>query len=70
MMVYHAHRKELNRWARFFWIKEGMQVPSMGSVAEYLDSGPGFVFLFNPALGPLWDVITQKVVAKTYFNPV
>ncbi len=24
--------------------------------------GPGFIFLFHPALGPLWDVISQKVV--------
>ncbi len=24
--------------------------------------GPGFIFLFHPALGPLWDVISQKIV--------
>ena len=24
--------------------------------------GPGFIFLFHPALGPLWDVISQKLV--------
>lgn len=24
--------------------------------------GPGFIFLYHPALGPLWDVISQKVV--------
>lgn len=23
--------------------------------------GPGFIFLFHPALGPLWDVIAQKI---------
>lgn len=28
---------------------------------EYLEKGPGFVFLFHPALGPLWDVIAQKI---------
>lgn len=28
---------------------------------EYLARGPGFLFLFHPALGPLWDVIAQKV---------
>jgi hypothetical protein len=33
----------------------------VGSVDEYLDSGPGFVFLAHPALGPLWRVIGQKL---------
>ena len=33
----------------------------MGSVAEYLAYGPGFVFLAHPALGPLWSVIGQKI---------
>ncbi len=28
---------------------------------EYLQRGPGFIFLYHPALGPLWDVIAQKV---------
>ena len=23
--------------------------------------GPGFIFLFHPALGPLWEVIAQKM---------
>ena len=23
--------------------------------------GPGFIFLYHPALGPLWDVIAQKI---------
>ena len=30
-------------------------------MAKYLESGPGFIFLFHPALGPLWDVVAQKV---------
>lgn len=33
----------------------------MGSVEEYLGKGPGFIFLYHPALGPLWDVIAQKI---------
>ena len=33
----------------------------MGSVEQYLEKGPGFIFLYHPALGPLWDVIAQKV---------
>lgn len=30
-------------------------------VESYLRRGPGFIFLFHPALGPLWDVIAQKI---------
>lgn len=30
-------------------------------MAEYLARGPGFIFLFHPALGPLWEVIGQKL---------
>ncbi|KAF6262593.1 nucleotide-diphospho-sugar transferase [Scenedesmus sp. NREL 46B-D3] len=36
-------------------------VPPVGGVQEYLAQGPGFLCLFHPALGPLWDVIAQKV---------
>jgi hypothetical protein len=36
-------------------------VPPVGDVHEYLSQGPGFVFLFHPSLGPLWDVISQKI---------
>lgn len=36
-------------------------VPEVGEVQEYLEHGPGFIFLYHPALGPLWDVIGQKV---------
>ena len=32
-----------------------------GDVQQYLERGPGFIFLFHPALGPLWDVISQKI---------
>ncbi len=39
----------------------GMSVPDVGSVAEYLERGPGFICLFHPALGPLWDVVAQKI---------
>ncbi len=30
------------------------QVPELGSVEQYLKDGPGFIFLFNPALGERW----------------
>lgn len=33
----------------------------VGSVADYLERGPGFVFLAHPALGPLWRVVGQKI---------
>lgn len=39
----------------------GMEMPDVGSVESYLERGPGFVFLFHPALGPLWDVVAQKI---------
>jgi hypothetical protein len=30
-------------------------------VAHYLAHGPAFIFLFHPALGPLWEIIAAKV---------
>ena len=33
----------------------------VGTVEQYLAKGPGFIFLFHPALGPMWDVIAQKI---------
>eukprot|EP00887_Chlorella_sp_A99_P002643 scaffold6.g2643.t1 len=39
----------------------GVAAPPLGGVAQYLATGPGFIFLFHPGLGPLWDVIAQKV---------
>lgn len=32
-------------------------------MADYLEQGPSFIFLFHPSLGPLWDVVAQKVQA-------
>lgn len=28
---------------------------------EYIQKGPNFIFLFNPCLGPLWEVISHKI---------
>lgn len=39
----------------------GMKMPEVGSVESYLNDGPGFIFLFHPALGPLWDIVSQKI---------
>ena len=33
----------------------------VGTVEQYLEKGPGFIFLFHPALGPMWDVVAQKI---------
>jgi len=52
---------DLQRNARDVLTMSGMEVAELGTVAEYLESGPGYVFLFHPALGPLWDVIAQKI---------
>ncbi|KAK9823989.1 hypothetical protein WJX72_006832 [[Myrmecia] bisecta] len=38
-----------------------LHVPEVGTVEQYLAKGPGFIFLYHPALGPLWDVIAQKI---------
>ena len=35
-------------------------VPSLDDL-EYLNQGPSFLFTYNPALGPLFDVIAQKL---------
>lgn len=39
----------------------GVDCEPIGSVDSYLVNGPRFIFLFHPALGPLWDVIAQKL---------
>uniref|UniRef100_A0A1D2AAQ5 UGP3-like C-terminal hexapeptide repeats domain-containing protein n=1 Tax=Auxenochlorella protothecoides TaxID=3075 RepID=A0A1D2AAQ5_AUXPR len=39
----------------------GFDVPQVGTVPEYLASGPGLIFLYHPALGPLWSVVAQKL---------
>eukprot|EP00892_Ulva_mutabilis_P001452 jgi/Ulvmu1/11307/UM074_0022.1 len=41
----------------------GVRTPPMCSTEEYLDRGctPPFVWVWNPALGPLWSVVAQKV---------
>lgn len=40
-----------------------VRAPAPRSTREYLDHGctPSFVWLWNPALGPLWAVVAQKV---------
>ncbi|PRQ59485.1 putative UTP--glucose-1-phosphate uridylyltransferase [Rosa chinensis] len=37
-----------------------IQLPEIGSNDKYLNSGPPFLILLHPALGPLWEVTRQK----------
>lgn len=39
----------------------GMATPTMTSGAEFLERGPSYMVWLHPALGPLWDVIGQKI---------
>lgn len=38
-----------------------MHLPPVGTAEEYLKKGPSFYILFNPALGPLYGIIAQKI---------
>ena len=38
-----------------------MKLPPMPSHEQFLKHGPSFIFLFHPALGPLWNIISQKI---------
>jgi hypothetical protein len=39
----------------------GMATPTMCGGDEYLRRGPSYMVWLHPALGPLWDVIHQKI---------
>lgn len=39
----------------------GMHIPSLGSSEDYLAEGPSFICLLHPSLGPLYQVISQKI---------
>ena len=47
--------------SRIGTLKSRLLLPQVGEVEQYLERGPGFIFLFHPALGPLWAVIAQKL---------
>lgn len=49
-----ASRKLLATHCRF-------SLPLEQSMEEFLQRGPNFVYTQNPALGPLWEVIGQKI---------
>ena len=53
---------ELISAARELLEKEcGFQLPEKLSLEEYLRKGPDVVFLYHPALGPLYSLIRQKI---------
>jgi hypothetical protein len=53
---------ELLMAARELLEKEcGYRLPSPRTLAEYLRDGPELVFLYHPALGPLYSIIRQKI---------
>ncbi len=41
--------------------KCGVSVPQINTPDEYLEKGPSVLFLYHPALGPLYSIITQKI---------
>ena len=38
-----------------------METPPPASEQEYLSDGPPFILSYHPALGPIYEVIAQKV---------
>jgi hypothetical protein len=51
---YLACRKLLGETCSF-------DLPEQQTLEQFLDEGPNSTFFFHPALGPLWEVIGQKV---------
>lgn len=54
---------DLMRNARDLLERCGVAAPELGSAEDYVAGGcaPAFVFLWLPALGPLWDVVAAKI---------
>lgn len=38
-----------------------MQLPVLGTEEDFIKSGPSFIFSYHPALGPIYEVIAQKI---------
>jgi UTP---glucose-1-phosphate uridylyltransferase len=43
-------------------LKCGTDIPPFSSEEEYLSHGPSSLFLYHPALGPLYSLIAQKII--------
>lgn len=39
----------------------GFKIPPLPTPQEYIEKGPSFLFLYHPALGPLYSIIGQKM---------
>jgi hypothetical protein len=39
----------------------GLEVPEVRDPAHFFGHGPSFIFLYNPALGPFYSIIAQKM---------
>ncbi|BFI29308.1 UTP---glucose-1-phosphate uridylyltransferase [Marchantia polymorpha subsp. ruderalis] len=39
----------------------GVHMPEMEDNHRYVDSGPPFIVLIHPSIGPLWDIVSQKI---------
>jgi hypothetical protein len=39
----------------------GFKIPALPSPQDYIEKGPSFLFLYHPALGPLYSIIGQKM---------
>ncbi len=52
-LLYNTHRLLKERC--------GVVLADFGSEKEYLEKGPSHLFLYHPALGPLFKVIAQKI---------
>jgi UTP---glucose-1-phosphate uridylyltransferase len=48
------HHDLLKNYCRF-------QIPEMPSMDDYLASGPSFVLTYHPSLGPLYEIVAQKL---------
>jgi len=44
----------------------GVKVPAWSSPEEYLQQGPSLLFLYHPALGPLYSIIAKKLQGGTF----
>lgn len=45
----------------------GFSLPEQQSFVDFLRDGPSILFFFHPALGPFWEIISQKLRAGRLF---
>lgn len=52
---------DLNRNSSELLASCGVNIPRMEDNQCYLETGPPYIAVLHPALGPLWDVVRQKI---------